>query len=311
MRPRCPRPWPRSRPSHAPGAGRVVKIAIASGKGGTGKTTVATNLAARLARSMPVVLADVDVEEPNSGLFLQGEPHHAEPIFKHVPAWQAGTCRHCGQCQEVCNFNAVLGLPDRVMIFPELCHACRACSELCPTGSLPLEPRRVGELRHGRAGRLDLVESRLLVGEEQATPLIAHTLDYLDRVFADHPLVILDAPPGTSCSVVEATREADLVLLVTEPTPFGLHDLTLAVDTMRHLERPFRVVINRHGLGDDRVEDYCAVEGIEIVARIPHMREAAALHAGGQLLDHRVPAVDAALGALAGRLAENVAGVVR
>ncbi len=288
-----------------------MKIAIASGKGGTGKTTVATNLAARLSRAMPVVLADVDVEEPNSGLFLRGEPHHAEPIFKHVPIWQKETCHHCGQCQEVCNFNAVLSLPESVMIFPELCHACRACSELCPTGSLPLEPRQVGELRHGRAGRLDLVESRLLVGEEQATPLIGHTLDYLDRVFPDHPLMLLDAPPGTSCSVVETTREADLVLLVTEPTPFGLHDLTLAVETMRHLDRPFWVVINRHGLGDDRVETYCADEGIEVAARIPHRREAAALYAGGQLLDHRVPAVDTALAALAARLAEHVAGGVR
>lgn len=283
-----------------------MKLAIASGKGGTGKTTVATNLAARLARALPVVLVDCDVEEPNTGLFLHGEMVHEEPIFKQIPEWDAPSCHHCGQCQAVCNFNAVLSLPDSVMIFPELCHACRACSDLCPTGSLPLVPRPVGRLRHERRDLLDLVESRLLVGEEQATPLIRHVLDYVDRVFAEHRLVILDAPPGTSCAMIEAVREADLVLLVTEPTPFGRHDLELAVDTVRQLGRPLAVVLNRDGLGDDRIERYCADEGLDLVARIPHRREAATLYAGGELFDGRVPTVAAVLD----DLADHVAGLV-
>ncbi len=279
-----------------------MKIAVASGKGGTGKTTVATGLAALLAADGPVVLADLDVEEPNAQLFLTGSLLHEEEVTKSVPTWHADACTFCGLCQDVCNFGAVLALPDEVMVFDNLCHACFACSELCPTGALPMQPRPMGTLRHRREGRLDSLESRLLVGQEQAVPLIRYTLGFIDRTFPDAPLVILDAPPGTSCPVIEATRHADLVLLVTEPTPFGLHDLRLAVETMRQLERPVKVVINRHGLGDAAVEDYCAREGLEVVARIPHSRRVAELYAEGRLPATEVPALRHALREIAAAL---------
>jgi MinD superfamily P-loop ATPase len=258
-----------------------------------------------------VVLADLDVEEPNAGLFVDGRLQHQERVNKLIPVWDAESCHHCGQCQEVCQFNAILALPDSVMVLPELCHSCHACSELCPTGALPMQERPIGTLRHASDGQLTHIEGRLDVGEEQAVPLIKHTLDYVARTFPDAPLVVLDAPPGTSCSVIEATREADLVLLVTEPTPFGLHDLQLAVDTMRRLERAFAVVLNRHGLGDDHVERYCDDEGIELLARIPNQRAAAERYAGGRLFDDDLPDVSGALDALADRLANLVTGGVR
>ena len=252
-----------------------MRIAVASGKGGTGKTTLSTNLAMFMAGAEPVVLADLDVEEPNSGLFLRGELRHQEPKFKMIPGWAQETCSLCGNCQAVCNFNAILKLGDSIMVFPELCHGCYACSELCPTSSLPMRPKTIGELTHLRSGRLDFIESRLMIGEEQAVPLIRQTIDYVAAHFPSDIVQIFDAPPGTSCPVIEAVRRADLVILVTEPTPFGLHDLKLAVETVRQLGRDFVVVLNRQGLGDDKVERYCAAEGIELAACIPNSRRIA------------------------------------
>lgn len=260
-----------------------MRVAIASGKGGTGKTTVSTSLAALLSETRPVALVDLDVEEPNTQLFLRGEPRHDEVVPKHVPTWNPETCTHCGLCQEVCSFGAVLSLPDEVMLFPQLCHACFACSELCPEAALPMTPEPMGELHHMARGNLDLIESRLQIGQEQAVPLIKHTLDYVTAHVPAETLTILDAPPGTSCPVIAATRGADLVVLVTEPTPFGLHDLQLAVETMRQLGRPMLVVVNRHGLGDQAVEEYCRREGIEVAARIAHDREVATAYAQGAL----------------------------
>ncbi|MFO7896290.1 MAG: ATP-binding protein [Candidatus Cloacimonadales bacterium] len=268
-----------------------MKIAIASGKGGTGKTTLSTNLASLLAESKAVVLADLDVEEPNSGLFLQAEPFFQTDKYKYIPQWEAENCTLCGNCQQVCNFNAVLKLADRIMVFPELCHACFACSELCPTNSLPMIPRKMGELRHLKLPNLDFVESKLLIGEEQAVPLIAQTLQYLDENFSAERWQILDSPPGTSCPVIEATKAADLVILVTEPTPFGLHDLSLAVDTMRQLKKDFAVVINRFGLGDAKVEEYCQKHKIPIIAKIPNQRQIAELYSAGKLIYPSLPQV--------------------
>lgn len=282
-----------------------MKVAIASGKGGTGKTTLSVNLAVCLAARGPVVLVDLDVEEPNSGLFLRGELHHREPKYKEIPRWEPEHCTLCGNCQAVCNFNAILTLPDQVMIFPEICHSCHACSELCPTASLPMQPQVMGELTHTTIGGLEFVESCLVIGEEQAVPLIKQTLDYVEHTFPAPVMCLLDSPPGTSCPVIEATRSADLVLLVTEPTPFGLHDLKLAVDTMRHLGRPFAVVLNRHGIGDDQIEHYCATEGIDLVARIPNSRAIAETCSAGGLLYPQVPAVKEAVDQVAGYIAAH------
>jgi MinD superfamily P-loop ATPase len=286
-----------------------VKIAIASGKGGTGKTTLATNLAVFLSETEPVVLADLDVEEPNSGLFLRGELLHEEARFKRIPGWVQDTCGLCGNCQSVCNFNAVLKMGDGILVFPELCHGCYACSELCPTSSLPMQPKQMGELKHLRSGRLDFVESRLMIREEQAVPLIRQTIDYVATQFPAGTLRIFDSPPGTSCPVIEAVRGADLVILVTEPTPFGLHDLKLAVETVRQLGRDFVVVLNRQGIGDDKVERYCAAEGIELAATLPNSRRIAETYAAGKLLYREIPAVAAAVETLARLIQTRAEGI--
>lgn len=285
-----------------------MRIAVASGKGGTGKTTLSTNLAMFLAETEPVVLADLDVEEPNSGLFLRGELQHRESKFKMIPGWVQGSCSLCGNCQAVCNFNAVLKLGDGILVFPELCHGCYACSELCPTSSLPMQPKQMGELKHIRNGRLDFVESRLMISEEQAVPLIRQTIDYVAANFPPDIVQIFDSPPGTSCPVIEAVRGVDLVILVTEPTPFGLHDLKLAVATVRQLGRRFVVVLNRQGIGDDQVERYCDAEGIELTACIPNSRRIAETYAAGQLLYREIPEVAAALEAVAGLIHSRMGG---
>ncbi|MDD2229330.1 MAG: ATP-binding protein [Candidatus Cloacimonetes bacterium] len=261
-----------------------MKITIASGKGGTGKTTLSTNLAMYMAENYSVVLCDLDVEEPNSGLFIQGKQIHQQTMYKMIPQWNKAVCTLCGKCQEVCNFHAVLKLGDRVMVFPELCHSCYACSELCPVDALPMQPEKMGELKHSTAAKLNFVEAKLDIGQEQAVPLIAQTLVYVDSKFDASYLKLYDAPPGTSCPVIEATKGADLILLVTEPTPFGLHDLILAIETMREIKKDFVVIVNRFGIGNDDVLKYCAQESIMVLAKLPNDRKIAELYSRGELV---------------------------
>lgn len=260
-----------------------MKIAIASGKGGTGKTTLSSNLAIYLSETKDVVLSDLDVEEPNSGLFIQGELIHSEDKYKMIPHWEEDKCTLCGICQKVCNYHAIIQLGSQILVFPELCHSCYACSELCPTEALPMQKQKIGELKHYKEKNLNFVESRILIGEEQAVPLIKQTIEYIDEHFDDTFIKLYDSPPGTSCPVLEATKEADFVILVTEPTPFGLHDLKLAIDTMRELKKDFGVVINRFGIGDKKVEKYCKEENIPILAKIPDSRKIAELYSNGKL----------------------------
>jgi MinD superfamily P-loop ATPase len=272
-----------------------MKIAIASGKGGTGKTTLSTNLASYIAERKECVLADLDVEEPNSGLFIKAKLIETEDKFKMIPKWDSTACTLCGNCQTVCNFNAILKMGEMIMVFPELCHGCYACAELCPTSSLSMNQKKMGELKYYKAGNLNFIESRLIIGEEQAVPLIKQTLDFIEKRFSVDTIKILDSPPGTSCPVIEATRDADLVILVTEPTPFGLHDLKLAVETVRKLQKPFAVVINRDGIGNDGVERYCEGEKIEIIATIPNDRLIAETYSHGGLLYATIPSVKKAV----------------
>ncbi len=267
-----------------------MKIAIASGKGGTGKTTLSTNLAAFLAESDNVVLVDLDVEEPNSGLFLKGELITSEEKFKMIPEWNKDACTLCGECQKVCNFHAVIQLGTMILVFPELCHSCYACSELCPTDALPMIPKKIGDLKQYKINNLNFIESRLVIGEEQAVPLIKQTQKYTDENFSDS-IKIFDSPPGTSCPVIEAVKDADFVILITEPTPFGLNDLKLAVETVRELGNKFGVVINRYGIGNNDVIEYCNSENIPIIAKIPNSRKIAELYSDGQLLYDEIPEV--------------------
>ncbi len=272
-----------------------MKIAIASGKGGTGKTTLSTNLASFLAEKEKVVLVDLDVEEPNSVLFLKAELISSENKNKMIPKWDDKDCTLCGICQDVCNYHAVIRILDDIMVFPELCHSCYACSELCPTNSLPMEAKKMGELKHYKTETFNFIESRLIIGEEQAVPLIKQTLKYVDDKFKDDYIKIFDSPPGTSCPVIEATKDADLVILITEPTPFGLNDLKLAVDTMIELKKQIAVVINRFGVGNNDVLDYCTENDIPVIAKIPNDRAIAELYSKGELLFKKIPAVNVEL----------------
>ncbi len=266
-----------------------MKIAIASGKGGTGKTTLATNLASYLAESDNVVLVDLDVEEPNSGLFLKAELISSEEKFKMIPEWNKNACTLCGECQKVCNFHAVIQLGTMILVFPELCHSCYACSELCPTDALPMKEKKIGILSYYKINNLDFIESRLVIGEEQAVPLIKQTIKYADLYFKG--IKIYDSPPGTSCPVIEAVKDADFVILITEPTPFGLNDLKLAVETVRELNKKFGVVINRYGIGNNDVVEYCMNEKIAILAKIPNQRKIAELYSKGKLVYKQIPEV--------------------
>ncbi len=283
-----------------------MKIAIASGKGGTGKTTLSTNLASFLAKTYKVVLTDLDVEEPNSALFLQTELIHAEDKFKMIPEWNKTNCTLCGNCQDVCNYHAVIKIVDMIMVFPELCHSCYACSELCPTNSLPMIKKKMGELKHFKTDSFDFVESRLTIGEEQAVPLIKQTLKFVDERFDNNTYKIYDSPPGTSCPVIEATKDADFVILITEPTPFGFNDVVLAIETMQELKKDFGIVINRYGLGNNDIENYCDKNNIQILAKIPNKREIAELYSKGELLWDKIPEVKSELGKIVSYLKSHV-----
>ena len=275
-----------------------MKLAIASGKGGTGKTTLAVNLALHAANSQKVVLLDLDVEEPNSGIFIKGELKREKQLVRHVPVWEKEACTLCGKCSEVCRFNAVLKLGKHILVMPELCHGCYACSELCLENALPMQESALGRLRHHQIGSLDFVESKMIIGVEMATPLIEQTLAYAEAEIPHASLQIRDCPPGTSCSVINATRDADFALLVTEPTPFGLHDLSLAVQTMRFLKKPMAVVVNRVGIGNDDVFKYCEAEDIPIWASFPHERAIAELYSRGETLYDKVDSIRAGLDAI-------------
>jgi len=262
-----------------------MKIAIASGKGGTGKTTLAVNLACYLAEKQDVILVDMDVEEPNSGLFLNDKEHIIQKDqYYMAPQWHEVNCTLCQLCQEVCRYHAIIQIRSAIMTFPELCHGCYACSELCPNEALPMVPSKMGVLNYYTSRGLHVVESKLDVGQERTTQLIAQTHDFVNYHIPPHDMYIYDAPPGTSCPVIETVKEADFIILVTEPTPFGLHDLKLAVDTVRLLDKAFGVVVNRCGIGNEDVLNYCTSEDIRVMARIPHDRRIAELYSKGAMI---------------------------
>ncbi len=258
-------------------------ICVASGKGGTGKTTIATNLAAAL--DQPVHFLDCDVEEPNAHLFLK--PVIAESLEFHVevPEIDLARCTLCGKCQEICQFNAIAILPETVLTFPELCHSCGGCFLVCPEDAVVSQKRMVGQVETGNRGQVTFAHGRLRVGEAMAPPLIRR----VKQEASPNGLTIIDVPPGTSCPVVTALWGSDVVLLVTEPTPFGLNDLELAVGVTRELGLSVGLVINRADLGDRRVHDYAARESIPILLEIPFDREVAAAYAQGQLLVEALP----------------------
>ncbi|MBA7649634.1 Iron-sulfur cluster carrier protein [subsurface metagenome] len=260
-------------------------IAVASGKGGTGKTLVATSLALSLQNRKPVQFLDCDVEEPDAHIFLKPSLNHKQVVSIPIPQVDEKKCTHCGRCAEVCAYNAIAVIGEKVLVFPELCHGCGACTYLCPEDALSEVNKEVGVLEAGQSKGIEFIHGKLTVGEAMAHPVIREVKKHINR----ERLAIVDVSPGTSCPVVEAVEGSDFCLLVTEPTPFGLNDLALAVDMLNTLDIPCGVVINRNGAGDNKVEEYCHKEGIPILLRIPLDIEIAQLYSKGITLVEGMP----------------------
>jgi len=263
-----------------------MNIVVASGKGGTGKTTVATNLAHTFALgTTPTSYCDCDVEAPNGHIFLKPTIEHKRSICTKIPSVNMDLCDACGKCGETCKFSAIVVIRKKVLTYPELCHSCGGCGLVCPNNAISEIDREIGILETGKSGGLNYVAGKLNIGEASAVPLISQVKQEL----VPENINIIDAPPGTSCPVIETVRDADYVILVTEATPFGLNDLILAVETVRKIGLPFSVVINRYDVGDNKVEEYCQKEEIDIMARIPYSREIAEAYSRGQMLIDSIP----------------------
>ncbi len=251
-----------------------MKIAVASGKGGTGKTSFAVNLALSLGGAQ---VLDCDVEEPNAHILLRPEVEETIPVELLVPRIIEDKCDRCGECARFCQYNALFVVGETAMIFPELCHSCGGCGIICPRDAIIEEPRQIGKVLKGSAGDIDLVYGEINVGEPLAVPVISAVKKHM----REDTTVILDAPPGTSCPVVETVHGADFCLLVTEPTPFGLHDLQITVEVVRELGVPMGVVVNFAGIGDRGVYDFCEKQEIPITMEIPFDRRIAELYSRG------------------------------
>ena len=281
-----------------------MKIAIASGKGGTGKTTVATNLAYVASRNgRSVAYLDCDVEEPNGHIFLKPRFDSTTPVGTLIPKVDEDKCTHCGKCGEICQYSAIVSAGQAVLVFAELCHGCGGCSLVCPSGAITEVLHETGKVQAGSAGPIAFVHGLLNVGQAMSPPVIK-------AVKAAAPaadLVIVDVPPGTSCPVIESVRDSDFVLLVTEPTPFGLNDLKLAVEMVRELGLPFAVVINRADVGDRQTHLYCRENGIDTIAEIPDDRKIAEAYSRGEMVCEAIPKY----GSLFARLLSDIDKEVR
>lgn len=284
---------------------RRFTIAVASGKGGTGKTTVAVNMARVF--GAPIQLLDCDVEEPNDHLFLEGSVQIQETVFVPVPEVDESLCDACGECGRFCEYHAIVSFGAKPLVFPELCHGCGGCARVCPQRAISETDRRIGVIETLRSEHITLIQGRLDVGVAMAPPLIRAVKARLQNGMP----AILDAPPGTACPVIAAIQGADGVVLVTEPTPFGLHDLKLAVDMVRELGMPLGVVVNRVGIGDDRVHRFCEEQGIPILLEIPDDRRIAEAYSRGELVVEALPKYRASFSRLIDQLMEMKSSVGR
>ena len=263
-----------------------MKIAVASGKGGTGKTTVATNMAYVASRNgRSVAYVDCDVEEPNGHIFLKPQFDSTTPVGTLIPKVDESKCTHCGQCGEICQYSAIVSAGEAVLVFAELCHGCGGCSLVCPTDAITEVLHETGKVQVGSAGTIAFVHGLLNVGQVMSPPVIKAA----KAAAPSADVTLIDVPPGTSCPVIESVRGCNFVLLVTEPTPFGLNDLKLAVDMVRALKLPFGVVINRADLGDRETHLYCQKNSIDILAEIPDDREIAEAYSRGEMACEALP----------------------
>ncbi len=262
-------------------------ISVASGKGGTGKTTVATNMASAIAETAEggVQLLDCDVEAPNAHLFMHPETDQTIDMNLQVPEVDMDKCSLCKKCMNICRFRAITVVGEMVLTFPELCHSCGGCFEVCPEDAVMDAKRLLGNIETGKAGKIDFIHGRLRVGEAMSPPLINAVRSYIKPDMIN----IIDAPPGTSCPVVAATKNTDFVLMVTEPTPFGLHDLKLAVEAIRLLGIPHGLVINRADNGFAGVHSYARAQKINVMMEIPFSKEMARAYSKGVLIIDQMP----------------------
>ena len=249
-------------------------ITVASGKGGTGKTTVAVNMALSLEN---VQLLDCDVEEPNSHILLQPKIYETKPVYTKIPVISEELCDYCGKCSKFCAYNALFVAPKTVMVFPELCHNCGGCALVCPKNAITEKERQIGVINKGEAKGVEIVYGELNVGEAMAVPLIRAVKNQMKK----DKTVVIDAPPGTACSLVASVHKTDYCILVTEPTPFGLHDLKITVQVLKDLGVPMGVVINRAGIGDRKVYEYCEKENIPLLLEIQFSKKIAELYSRG------------------------------
>ncbi len=281
-----------------------MKIAIASGKGGTGKSTVSTNLAYLLSKMYKeVCLVDCDVEEPNCHIFMQPDFNYQEKVFVPVPQVDSEKCIACGKCAVVCEYNALAFVKNKVLVFEELCHGCGSCSLICPGAAITEGGREVGIIESGFAKGFNFVHGKSRIGEAMSPPLIKAVKKFASALNCS--IQVLDCPPGTSCPVISAVSDADFVFMVTEPTPFGLYDLRLAVDVVKKIGLPFGIVINRSCENDFMIEEYARTEDIEIIAKIPDLRAIAESYSRGDLVVNTVPGVKDAFVPLLNKIRER------
>ncbi|MFB0525485.1 MAG: ATP-binding protein [Phycisphaerae bacterium] len=261
-------------------------IAIASGKGGTGKTTIATNLA-HIASGLgrKVQYLDCDVEEPNGHIFLKPQITGSQEITVDVPQVNPEKCTACSKCGEICQYGAIVCIKEHVLTFEQLCHSCGGCFRICPTDAIKAKTLKIGDIEFGKSVEIEFVGGKLQIGNVHTPALIKE----VKKQIKQDSLVIIDVPPGTSCPVVEAVKGVDFVLLVTEPTPFGLNDLRMAVELANEMNLPFDVVINRYGIGNEEVEKYCKAENIDIIMRLPDDRRIAEAYSSGKMIIEQLP----------------------
>ncbi|PTN09213.1 MinD superfamily P-loop ATPase [Mangrovibacterium marinum] len=266
-----------------------MKIAIASGKGGTGKTLVSTNLFNVIRQTgQKTQLIDCDAEEPNVCEFIRGKVEEETLTTTHIPVIDARKCTFCGKCQEYCSYNAIIMLPaiKTIQVVEDLCHDCGACVYACQYDAITEKEKVTGSITQYAIGsNADLLESQTEIGIYSPVPIIGQTINMAEA----EALTLLDSPPGTSCPFIATVERADYVVLVTEPTPFGLNDLKLSVETLRRLKKKFGVVINRFGLGKELIEDYLKREGIALLEHIPFDKRIARVYAKGELITEELP----------------------